>query len=167
MQIKGLHKNIYKLYRYSRTQGYLDQYRQKYQKSVDIWEKLDAKGVDLELKQEFSGISRATYYRYKKKLNDLNRGIAPPSKRPKSVNKPKWGESEKQLVLKIRRENPTYGKAKIAVILKRDHQRDISESTVGRILKYLKENGLLTRSASALRTKRKRNFKGHAKSWTL
>ena len=30
MQIKGLHKNIYKLYSYARTQECLDVYRQKY-----------------------------------------------------------------------------------------------------------------------------------------
>jgi len=35
-----------------------------------------------------------------------------PSKRPKSVNKPLWGEAEKQLVLRIRREDTTYGKGK-------------------------------------------------------
>jgi len=42
----------------------------------------------------------------------LDKGIVPPSKKPKKLNKPKWGEAEKQLVLKIRRENPTYGREK-------------------------------------------------------
>jgi transposase InsO family protein len=67
--------------------------------------------------------------------------------------------------LKVRRENPTYGKEKIAVILKRDHAQTISESTVGRILNHLKAKGLIVKSASALRAKRKRKFKGHAKPW--
>lgn len=44
-----------------------------------------------------------------------------PSKKPKALNKPRWGEAELQLFLKIRRENPTYGKEKIAVILNQDH----------------------------------------------
>ena len=53
----------------------------------------------------------------------------------------------------------------ITVILKRDHEQTIRESTVGRILKYLKTKGLVTKSLSVLRMKRKRNFtKGHAKS---
>src|SRR5690606_14574921 len=44
----------------------------------------------------------------------------------------------------------------------------ISESTVGRILKTLFEKGLIQKSASAVRQKRKRNFhKGHAKPWTF
>jgi len=46
------------------------------------------------------------------------------------------GETEKQLVLKIRRVHPDYGKEKIAVVLKRDHGQTMSESTVGRILTF-------------------------------
>lgn len=98
-------------------------------------------------------------------MKNLEKGVAPPSKKPKRLNKPKWGESQKQLVLQIRRENPTYGKEKIAIILKRDHGQTISQSTVGRILKFLKIKNLITRSPSALRTKRKRVFKKHAQSW--
>lgn len=165
MQIKALHKNIYKLYTYSRTQECLQKYRDLYQKTVSLWEKLTSEGVSLRLRQDTTGISKATYYRRRKILKDLEKGISPPSKRPRNFNKPKWGESQKQLVLRIRRENPTYGKAKIAIILKRDHKQTISESTVGRILKLLKEKGLITKSLSALRTKRKRTFKKHAKPW--
>jgi len=165
MQIKGLHKNIYKLYAYSRTQECLETYRKKYQHQVQRWEKLVSEGVSLELRQEIVGISRATYYRHRKILNKLEKGILPPSKKPKRLNKPKWSESHKQLVLQIRRENPTYGREKIAIILRRDHRQTISESTVGRILKFLKGKGLITRSISALRTKRKRVFNKHAKAW--
>ena len=117
--------------------------------------------------QEIVGISRSTYYRHKKILNNLEKGLAPPSKKPKNLNKPRWTELHKQLVLKIRRANPTYGKEKIAIILKRDHAQTISQSTVGRILKFLKGKGLITRSISALRRKRKRAFKKHAKAWTF
>jgi DNA-binding Lrp family transcriptional regulator len=100
-------------------------------------------------------------------LKDLRRGIAPPSKCPKKVGKPLWTRADSDLILKIRRENPTYGKAKIAVILKRDYGSKLSESTVGRILKRLMDSGLVTRSSSAIRTKRKRIFKGHAQPWTF
>jgi len=165
MQIIGLHKNIYKLYSYSRTQESLDKYRILYQQSVKDWETLKKAGNTNKICKDYSGISRSTYYRRKAILRRLDKGEAPPSKRPKRLNKPRWGEAAKQLVLKIRRENPTYGKAKIAVILKRDHNVTISESTVGRILNHLKEKGLVTKSLSALRTKRKRSFKGHARPW--
>lgn len=165
MQIKGLHKNIYKLYTSARTQECLDSYRKQYQSQVQLWDKLRGEGVCEKTLQDLVGISRATYYRHKKILIDLECGKIPPSKRPKRLNKPRWGEAEKQLVLKLRRENPTYGKEKIAIILKRDHDQSLSQSTVGRILNALKAKGLITKSASALRTKRKRVFKKHAKPW--
>src|SRR3990167_8621602 len=70
-----------------------------------------------------------------------------------------------QRVLNLRRENPTYGKAKISVILKRDFGICLSESTVGRILNHLMTKGLIQKSLSAPRQKRKRNFQKHAKPW--
>lgn len=166
MQIKALHKNVYKLYAYARTQECLDVYRKKYEDKVYRWEKLASEGLSIETAQEILGFSRASYYRMKKILKDIEKGISPPSKRPKKLNKPRWGEAELQLVLKVRRENLTYGKEKIATILKRDHGQTMSESTVGRIITHLKSKGLITKSSSALRTKRKRNFQGHAKPWT-
>lgn len=166
MQIKGLHKNLYSLYRHARTQECLDFYRKTYEDGVGKWKKLKQENVSDQVCQEMAGISRATYYRHRRILNELAKGINPPSKKPRNLNKPKWGESEKQIVLRIRRENPTYGKAKIAVILRRNHAQTISESTVGRILKSLKEKGLVTRSASALRAKRKRVYRKHAQPWT-
>ena len=60
-----------------------------------------------------------------------------------------------QLVLAIGRENPTYGKDKIAVILKRDHGGAISASTVGRILPHLLDKGLIQKSLSGPATKEK------------
>lgn len=165
MQIKGLHKNIYKLSSYTLSQEKLEVHRKKYEKPVKLWKKLKSEGVSDQTCQETLGLSRATYYRYKTHLSELSKGILPPTKKPKTLRKPRWGESEKQLVLKLRRENPTYGKAKIAVILKRDNGLGLSESTVGRIIKHLMSKGLVQRSASASRQKRKRAFKGHAQKW--
>ena len=166
MQIKGLHKNIYRLSQYALSQEKAADHRKKYDIPVKKWEEAKAQGCDEAFCHQHSGISRPTYYRYKKMLKQLSVGILPPSQRPKRLRTPKWGESEKQLVLRVRRENPTYGKAKIAIILSRDFGAKISESTVGRILKHLQEKGLVLKSLSALRQKRKRNFsKGHAKPW--
>ena len=72
----------------------------------------------------------------------LTRGVLPPSKAPKRRNKPHWGEREKQLVLDVRRAHPTWGKAKIAVVIQREHGHDISESMVGRILSFLSQERL-------------------------
>ncbi len=40
MQIKGLHKNIYRLSRYACTQENLEKHRQRYEGPVQLWEKL-------------------------------------------------------------------------------------------------------------------------------
>lgn len=165
MQIKRLHKNIYKLASYSLSQEKLESHRKKYEKPVKDWEKLKFERVCDKTCMEIVGISKATYYRYKACLTNLNKGILPPSKKPKSLRKPSWGESEMQCVLALRRENPTYGKAKISVILRRDHGLLLSESTIGRILKHLMKKGLILKSLSAPRRKRKRNFQKHAQPW--
>ena len=165
MQIIGLHKNVYKLYVWARTQDCLDAYRIKYEDTVWHWEALRAEGVCRAKCAEFVGISRSSYYRYKRVLTDLAPGIAPPSQAPKRRNKSQWGEAEKQLVLEVRRGNKTYGKQKIGAILRRDKKQTISDSSVGRILGFLPPKGLITRSRSAPQ-KRRRNFsKGHAKGW--
>ncbi len=166
MQIKALHKNVYKLYRYARTQEELDACRHHYDGRVRRWEDLKAEGLVEASCARLAGFSRASYYRDRRVLARLKQGIRPPSKARKNQNKPRWGEAEKQLVLRLRRENPTYGQDKIAVILKRDHAVNLSARTVGRILAALKAKGLVQTSPSALRPKRKRNFrKGHAQRW--
>lgn len=166
MQTRNPDKSIYKLYSNARTQECLDAYRKKYETHVCTWETLKKEGVCRKICEEITGVSRASYYRHKKILEKLNQGIFPPSKKPHSLNKPKWGESEKQLVLQIRRDNPTYGKLKVAIILKRDHGKTISESTVGRILKHLLGKYLIQKSPSARWQKKKRLFsKGYSKPW--
>ena len=165
MQIKGLHKNIYKLSSYVLSQEKREESRKKYELPVRRWQQLKYEGVSDATCQKILGVSRATYYRYKKRLRDLAKGVVPDSKRPKCLRKPLWGESEKQVVLRLRRANPTYGKAKLAILLKRDEGVSLSESTVGRILKHLMARGLVQTSYSAPRAKKKRCFKGHARPW--
>ena len=50
MQIMRLHKNVYKLYAWARTQECLDAYRIKYEGSVRDWETLRAEGADSSFK---------------------------------------------------------------------------------------------------------------------
>jgi len=51
MQIKGLPRNIHKLYAYSRTQECLDAYRQKYTTQVSLWETLKKEDISSDLMQ--------------------------------------------------------------------------------------------------------------------
>jgi transposase InsO family protein len=67
--------------------------------------------------------------------------------------------------MRLRREHHTYGKAKLTVLLARDHGITLSESTVGRILFNLMERGLVVRYAAATKIVRKRKFDGHARRW--
>ena len=103
MQIKGLNSGIYQLYRYARKQECLDAYREKYSEIVNCWDKLKAAGTREKVIPEFVGYSRATYFRAKRRLKELALGKVPPSKRPHKLNKPQWGEKEKQLVLRMQR----------------------------------------------------------------
>ena len=64
-----------------------------------------------------------------------------------------------------RRQHPSYGKAKLTVLLARDHGIPLSESTVGRILTDLMRRGLVVRYADATRIVRKRKFTGHVRRW--
>ena len=167
MQILSLPKNMYKFYAYSRTQQCLDIYRDTYAKQVHLWLQLKAEGVSDTTCQEVVGLSRATFYRHQRILNNLKKGQLPPHKKPRRLNQPRWTESDKQRVLNLRRQYPTYGKNKIAIILKRDHGSTLSESTVGRILACLRVKGLITKSSSAPRSIQRRSFaKGHARPWT-
>jgi Fe2+ or Zn2+ uptake regulation protein len=132
------------------------------------WERLKERSGGEKIAQERLEISRATYYRRKKALADMLQGTwMPSSRRPKHTRMRCWGEHQRELILKIRQENPTYGKRKIAVILRRDHGQTLSESTVGRILHLLMESGLVTKSISAPPKKKGRTFNGHAQPWTF
>lgn len=65
----------------------------------------------------------------------------------------------------VRLDNPTYGKAKIAVILKREHNVILSESSVGRCIDKLLSENKIKHSIAAARVKIKRKFTSHAKKW--
>lgn len=167
MQIKSLHTNIYFILE-ARIQECLDAYCLKYQDVVIKWRKLKKEGVSDKFAQEIMGMSRSSYFRSQAVLKNLEKGILPLSKRPKKSRQPRWGKLELDLILKIRKENPTYGKQKIEVILKRAHVCFLSQSAVVRILNHLKEEDLIQRSSSALKVKRKCNFdQRYSKPWSF
>jgi IS30 family transposase len=134
---------------------------------IEDWE-ARKESVGEKAAQKELGISRATYYRRRKAFACMLHGTwTPSSKRPKHTRIRCWGEHQRELVLKIRRENPTYGRRKIAAILRREHGQTMSESTVGRILNILMKSDLVTKSISAPVKKKGRKFNGHAQPWTF
>jgi putative transposase len=166
MQIFGLHKNIYKLANYACTQELLDQDTKERQKLLGDWEILRFRKIPDHEIARVTGISRATYYRRKKALLSFGiKGLKRKSTKPRTFRTSKIPISFIHQILSIRKENPTYGKAKITIILRRDFDIKLSESSVGRALKKLKVEGKIITSISSHKAKRKRKFTNHAKKW--
>ena len=165
MQIKFLPKSIYKLYNYTNKQITISEQIENRRKFLGDWEILKLRKVpDAEI-AKITDISRATYYRLKKSLRIYGvRGLEKQSKRPKAFRKSKISKMTIDAILNIRRNNPTYGKSKISIILKRDFSIVLSESSIGRLIKCFAENGLIT-SYARVKKRRKRLFNGHAKPW--
>ncbi len=166
MQIFHLHKSIYKLNRLVAPEQKLDPSIIKLKEQIDIWKKLKRHKLPDKEIGSIAKLSRATFYRYKKAISLYGlKGVERRCKRPKTFRKSNVLESTISLIIKLRTDNPTYGKAKMAIILKRDHAINLSESTVGRVISNLLKQGKIKRSISSIRVKRKRHFKTHAKRW--
>ncbi len=107
------------------------------------------------------GISRSTYYRWKKRFDPRNLAtLENKSKRPKNVRRPRWSVDLIEGVRALREEFPAWGKAKLVVLL-RQRGFEVSESTVGRILGYLKRRGVVrepVRKVKARNSPRKRVY---------
>jgi transposase len=166
MQIHCLPRTFYKLYHHSSKNLIQAEQLEQRKKCLGDWEILKKRGVpDTEIAR-VTGISRATHYRRKKAIKMyglyavLNR-----SKRPHRVRKSCIPKITTDTILTIRKQNPTYGKAKVTVILKRDYGIIISQSSVGRIIKSYINKGIIAVSRAATREKRGRLFSKHAKRW--
>ena len=89
------------------------------------------------------GISPDTFYRWKKRYHPGNlSSLEERSHRPRSVRRPTWTLDTSQAVQELREAYPRWGKAKLVHLLAR-RGINVSESMVGRILKYLKGRGVL------------------------
>jgi len=92
----------------------------------------------------YFGISPQTFYRWKRRYDPRYlEGLEGRSHRPKRLRQPTTTVEQAEAVLKLREEYPRWGKNKLAVIL---HQQGIavSASMVGRIMRRLKDRGVLS-----------------------
>lgn len=100
-------------------------------------------GHNARLTCRYFGISPQSFYRWKRRYD---RGhpetLEDRSHRPRRVRQPAYTQEEVKAVLKMREQYPRWGKDKLAVLL-RGEGCDLSASTVGRILGYLKNRGVL------------------------
>ena len=129
--------------------------------------------------EDISGISKRTYYYINKEVKqkgltywktlEIDNKNSTKNRRPKNFRKSKILNNKEIIdkILKIRLDNPTYGKSKIKAILDREYKNinnidnnisnNISESTIGRILKELSNKSLITLKGSKLNKKLKPN----------
>jgi transposase InsO family protein len=115
---------------------------QKMQK-LKLWEVLKEKGIKDPQISRLLRVSRATRYRWRKRLRQKGpQGLEEKSRRPHRIRKPGWSSELVEAVLALREEYPSWGKDKLRVLLERSGWKT-SSSTVGRILMDLKRCGLL------------------------
>jgi putative transposase len=105
------------------------------------------------------GISPDTFYHWKKRYDPKDlRTLEDQSHCPHHVRRPTWSPKMSEAVMQLREEYPRWGKEKLAVLLQRKGMH-ISVSMVGRILKHLKDRGILKESLPNFISARKRQSK--------
>ncbi len=98
---------------------------------------------DVRLVCETFGISRATLYRWLRRFDPRDLiSLKEQSRRPRRVRRPLWSRDLVRAVKELREEYPRWGKDKL-VVLVRGQGHEVSTSTVGRILRHLKQRGEL------------------------
>lgn len=107
------------------------------------------------------GISPDTFYRWKRRYQPKNLKSLednPKLKRPKRLRTPTTPLAIVVRVKELRETYPRWGKEKIAVLLRREGYR-VSVSTVGRIIKRLKDQGVLKEPVANFISTKKRYLK--------
>ena len=101
-------------------------------------------GKNASLTARHFAVSRSSLHDWLKRYRQTGpRGLEDRSRRPRKVRQPTWSPEWEAAVLKLRLQNPRWGKDMLRPILKRDEGMDISVSMVGRILSRLRQQGRL------------------------
>jgi putative transposase len=88
-------------------------------------------------------ISPQTFYRWRRRYNPRDLcSLEDRSRCPRRLRQPTWSPELAQAVLTLREEYPRWGKDKLVVLLRRQGWQ-VSTSMVGRILRQLKQRGVL------------------------
>lgn len=157
MRFFGLPGTVYQLAR--RKPPELSQKAGERMRWLSGWQLLKEHGVSAGEAAEGLGISRATLYRWQRRVHDEGlRGLEERSRRPHRTRKPTWGTELVKAVLQIREEHPCWGKDKIVILLRRQGIAS-SASTVGRVLGYARRRGLLREPARHVKMSRRRTVR--------
>ena len=107
-------------------------------------------GGNARLTCRYFGISPQTFYRWKRRYNPRHIGsLEERSRRPKHLRQPTYSAELVEAVLKLREEYPRWGKEKLATLLN-GKGNQVSASMVGRIIRRLKERGVLKEPISTI-----------------
>jgi putative transposase len=88
-------------------------------------------------------ISPQTFYRWRRRYHPQRlQSLEERSRRPRQVRRPTWSGELAQAVCELREQYPRWGKDKLAPLL-REAGWPVSTSMVGRILRHLKQQGVL------------------------
>ena len=168
MQIKYLYKNLRNASNGVDETDYSECVYQRYE-LIKMYRELKKQHCDEDIIFKILNVPRSTFYRWNNLYNNFGlSGLENASKAPINCPRVKYDKEIEKLVLKIRRENPIWGKKKIYIILKRDYQINTSISTVGRIISKLIKEGKVRPFyfyLGRLKEKKKREFNGHAERW--
>lgn len=135
---------------------------------LKLFDRLRSEGCSLRTAFSALQVSKSTLYRWNSDYKKFGlTGLENGSNRPNNVRKTEWKQSSVQQILYLRKQNPLYGKAKIAVLLKRDYHIKLSTSTVGRILTNLIKRDQVKSAYFYCAKKRvkARVFNKHAQRW--
>ena len=134
------------------------------QKRLAWFDYYQARGRSAALTCRYFGISRQTFYRWKRRYDPQNLGMLEGgSHRPHRRRQPTWSGAQAERVRRLREQYPRWGKDKLAVLLRRESWR-VSVSMVGRILASLRRRGVLS-APLLFRVKRRRGTAG--RPWAL
>jgi transposase InsO family protein len=109
---------------------------------LKAWQALMQNGIYSQQAADALHHSRATLYRWKKRLEEEGlRGLEDRSRRPKRCRRPQWSPELSEAV-QAYREQYGWDREKLAILLRQEGWQT-SASTVGRIMNRLKARGLL------------------------
>ena len=129
------------------------------EKHLQAWKALRKAGLSSVEASQALGISRATLYRWQARLKSEGwKGLEQRSRRPKQVRKRCWTNKAVEAIRDYRKLYPCWGKEKIKVFLD-DEGIQLSVSSIGRIIRELKEKGMIPEVKYKNRWKRKQKHK--------
>ena len=129
---------------------------------LERFEFLRGKGLTATEAAVVLGVSRATLYRWRRRLREEGAwGLRSRSRRPRRMRRRRWTGSVVEAVRRLRLSFPGWGKAKLwALLVAQGHE--VSVSTVGRILAWLRRRG---RIPEVPRARRRRRGKAWRRPW--